>query len=93
MRRDDPLRIVAENDEKTVQEARAELLQGRRRQMLNYNLSIVIGSASIGTGVYLVAGLGWSLVAIGTVVIALTLYSVERLNRRTPPRVLDRTST
>lgn len=64
----------------------------RRRVVITYNVSMLGGTATIGVGTYLVAGLGPALIVAGALVLALTIYSRERLNRRSR-RALDRTES
>ena len=63
----------------------------RNRAMVSYNASIGAGVTAISGGVFIIGGLGAALIAFGAVVILLSVYSAERLNRRSP-RVLDRTA-
>lgn len=71
--------------ERAVEEVR----KARRKAIRIYNASVGLGTASVGAGVFLVAGLGPALIVIGASALALTLYSAERLHRGAP-RVSDR---
>lgn len=44
------------------------------------NAASVVGVGAIGAGVYLVAGLGWSLVSTGSLILGLAVYGARRLD-------------